>query len=79
MLQLAKELAGAVQVAVDNQSIDFRVGEPGESSLRFALDGHIHVQAAENAFENTDFLPITRDYHRRECHAFNFIEIGNLE
>jgi hypothetical protein len=37
------------------------------------------VQAAENAFENTDFLPITRNYHRRKCHAFKSIEIGNLE
>ncbi len=70
-LQFAKELARAVQVAVNNQGIDFGFREPRKSSLRFALDGHIHVQAAKNAFQNTDFLPITRNYHRRECHAFN--------
>jgi very-short-patch-repair endonuclease len=35
-----------------------------KSSLRFALDGNIHVQSAENAFQNTDFLPIARNYHR---------------
>ena len=54
-----KELPGAVQVTVNNQGIDFGFREPGQGSLRFALDGNIHVQAAENAFQNTDFLPIT--------------------
>jgi hypothetical protein len=31
------------------------------------------VKAAENAFENADFLPVTRNNHRRECHAFTVL------
>jgi len=27
--------------------------------LRLAFDGNIHVQAAEDAFQNADFLPIS--------------------
>ena len=78
-LQFAKQLPRAIQVTVNNQSINFGFREPGEGSLRFALDSNIHVQAAKNAFQNTDFLPITRNHHRRECHASNFIHPGNLD
>jgi hypothetical protein len=72
-LQLAKKLAGTVEVAIDNESVDFGFGEPGKSPLRIVLDGNIHVKAAENAFENADFLPVTRNNHRRECHAFTVL------
>jgi len=65
-----KKLSGAVKVAVDDQRIDFGVCEPRQGALRFALDGDIHVQTAENTFQNTDFLPIARNYHRGECHEF---------
>jgi hypothetical protein len=59
-----KELTRAIQVTVNNQGIDFRLREPRERLLRVALDNNIHVQAAKNAFENTDFLPVTRNHHR---------------
>jgi hypothetical protein len=64
LLQLAKKLPGAVQIAIDDERIDFAVGELLQGALRFAFDGDIHVQTSENAFQNADFLPIARNHHR---------------
>src|SRR5208282_2368263 len=43
LLQFTKKLSRAIQVTVNNQSIDLRLSEPRQSSLRFALDGNIDV------------------------------------
>ena len=48
-MQFTKELTRTIQITVYNQGIDFRFCEPRQGSLRFALDGDVHVKAAEDA------------------------------
>ena len=68
-LQFAQELRASVEIAIHDERIDLGFVEPSQGSLRFVLDGDVHVKTAEDAFQNTDFLPVARNHHRGKCHA----------
>src|SRR2546428_4014160 len=73
ILQGAQEVLCSLEIAVDNQSIDLRLGKLGKSPLRFRFHIYINMQAAEDAFQHTDFLPVARNHHGRESHACTLI------
>src|SRR5579864_196442 len=45
-LELIEELRAAVQVAVDNQSVDFRFSDPRQGALRFLFHCNFYVKTA---------------------------------
>ena len=64
-----QELRDAIQIAVDNECVDFGFGNAGQRLLRVPLNFNIHVETREDTFQNAHFLPVARDHHRGECHA----------
>ena len=69
VLQLAQELRTAIQIAVDDQCVNLGLSQPFEGFLWFFLNGNVNLKTAEDAFENADFLPVTRKNNRGKCHA----------
>ena len=78
-LEFLQELRAAVQIAVHDEGIDLRFAEPGHRPLRFVLDGNVHVKTAEDAFQNTNFLPVARNHHRGKCHVFHCRQVRNRD
>jgi hypothetical protein len=76
LLQFVEKLGAAVEIAVDNEGVDFGTVEAGHGPLWFLFDGHIHVETAEDALQNADFLPIARNHHRGKSHELNLAADG---
>ena len=69
-MQFAEQLRASVQVAIDDQSVDFRFAEAFQRPLWFVFDGNSDLESAKDALQNADFLPVTRDHNRGKCHVF---------
>ena len=67
--EFAKKLRTALEVAIDDEGVNLRVAEPLEGRLRFSLHRNLHVETPKDAFQNADFLPVARNYHRGKDHG----------
>lgn len=73
-----QQLRAAVQIAIHDEGIDLRPGEAGQGFLRLVFHRNVHVQTAQDAFQNTHFRPVARDHHRGKCHGLHSIWGGNV-
>jgi len=56
--------ARATKIAVHDKSVDLGFSKLLTGALGLGFDLHADVQAAQNALQNADFRPITRNEHR---------------
>src|SRR5216684_1972942 len=63
VLQPAQETSRSCQVKIDDESVNFRLGQLDSGTFRFRLHIYPDVQTAENAFEHADFLQVPRYHH----------------
>ena len=76
-LQAAEETIRPAQVAVHDKRVDFGFGELRLRPLRLRFHFAVNMKSAEDAFQNTDFLPIARNHHRGESHRLNLVRDSN--
>ena len=63
VLQTFQETGSSAQIAVNDESVNLRLGQLGPGPVRFRFHVDSDVQTTEDAFENADFLKIAREHH----------------
>ena len=76
-LQFVQKLGASVQIAIYDQRVNLGAIQPRQSALWLGFNCNFHLKATQDAFQNTDFLPVARNHHRGKCHVVNCSDVSN--
>ncbi len=74
--KIPEKALGAAQIAIEDQGVDLGFGELLVCACDILMNVDADMKAIEDALENADFLPITRDNHGLQRHAVIVDKVG---